>query len=339
MDTMILGRTGITTGRSGFGALPIQRLTMDAAVNLLRKAFDNGFTFFDTARAYSDSEEKLGMALGDKRDKIIIATKTFAINRIDVIKSIETSLQKLKTDYIDIVQLHNPNPLPDADDPESAYAGLLEAKHKGMLRFIGITNHRFDNAVKAVQSGLYDTLQYPLSSLSNGKDLSIIDICEKQNCGLIAMKAISGGLITNVATTFAFLRQYNNVLPIWGIQRETELMQFVSLEANPPKLDAAKEKTDRFVITAFGRDQPGIVRRFSQYLAGKDVNIVDLYGDRRGDDFVMIGQVEMPMHWDVQIMQADLEQIGNELGFTVKLQHENIFVATNQLRLTPNVKE
>jgi glycine cleavage system transcriptional repressor len=96
----------------------------------------------------------------------------------------------------------------------------------------------------------------------------------------------------------------------------------------------AVEPCDRFVITAFGKDQPGIVRRFSQYLAGKDINIVDLYGDRSGEEFVLIGQVEIPAHWDIRMLQADLEEMGNELGFTVKLQHENIFVATNQLRLT-----
>jgi glycine cleavage system transcriptional repressor len=100
-----------------------------------------------------------------------------------------------------------------------------------------------------------------------------------------------------------------------------------------PQAQAAKEPSGRFVVSAFGQDQPGIVRRFSQYLAGKDVNIVDLYGDRTGDDFVLISQVEVPSHWDIRLMQADLEQIGQELGFTVKLQHENIFVATNQLRL------
>jgi predicted amino acid-binding ACT domain protein len=94
------------------------------------------------------------------------------------------------------------------------------------------------------------------------------------------------------------------------------------------------EPCDRFVITAFGKDQPGIVRRFSQYLAGKDINIVDLYGDRSGEEFVLIGQVEIPAHWDIRMLQADLEEMGKELGFTVKLQHENIFVATNQLRLT-----
>jgi glycine cleavage system transcriptional repressor len=101
----------------------------------------------------------------------------------------------------------------------------------------------------------------------------------------------------------------------------------------PEKHLEDKEATDRFVITAFGPDQPGIVRRFSQYLAGKDINIVDLFGDRKGGDFVLIGQVEVPVHWDTRLMQADLEQMGKELGFTAKLQHENIFVATNQLRL------
>jgi glycine cleavage system transcriptional repressor len=94
------------------------------------------------------------------------------------------------------------------------------------------------------------------------------------------------------------------------------------------------EPSDRFVISAFGRDQPGIVRRFSHYLAGKDINIVDLYGDRSGEEFVLIGQLEVPAHWDIRMLQADLEQMGQDLGFTVKLQHENVFVATNQLRLS-----
>ena len=102
----------------------------------------------------------------------------------------------------------------------------------------------------------------------------------------------------------------------------------------PQQRFAACEPSDRFVISAFGADQPGIVRRFSQYLAGRDVNIVDLYGDRRGDEFVLIGQLEVPTRFDIRMLQADLEQMGQELGFTVKLQHENVFVATNQLRLT-----
>ena len=94
------------------------------------------------------------------------------------------------------------------------------------------------------------------------------------------------------------------------------------------------EAQDRFVITAFGKDKPGIMLRFTQYLAGKDINIVDLYGDRTGEDFVLVSQVEIPARWELAMLQADLEQIGGEEGFTVRLQHEDVFVATNQLRLT-----
>lgn len=98
------------------------------------------------------------------------------------------------------------------------------------------------------------------------------------------------------------------------------------------------EASDRFVMTAFGGDQPGVVRRFSQYLAGKDINIVDLYGDRRRGEFVLVGQLEVPTRWDVRMLQADLEQMGTELGFAVKLQHENVFVATNQLRFSSSLQ-
>lgn len=110
--------------------------------------------------------------------------------------------------------------------------------------------------------------------------------------------------------------------------------QVVARACLPSESFLPKEESEIFVITAFGRDQPGIVRRFSQYLAGKDINIVDLYGDRRGEDFVLVGQLDVPKRWDIRMLQADLEQMGDELGFTVKLQHENIFVATNQLRLS-----
>ena len=103
---------------------------------------------------------------------------------------------------------------------------------------------------------------------------------------------------------------------------------FVPDDLRPPPGDA-----ERFVITASGKDKPGIVLRFSQYLAGKDINIVDLYGDRTGDDFVLISQVEIPARCNLAMLQADLEEMGREEGFTVRVQHENIFVATNQLRL------
>ncbi|HEX9025046.1 MAG TPA: aldo/keto reductase [Clostridium sp.] len=239
MDKIRLGRTNLMVTKSGFGALPIQRVSFEEAKKILRKAYENGINFFDTARVYSDSEEKIGYSLSDVRNNIIIATKSAAKDKKTLLKDIETSLSKLKTDYIDILQLHNPDILPDPDDSESLYAGLLEAKKIGMIRFIGITNHRIKNALDAVASGLYDTVQFPLSSLSADVDLKLIEECKKSDVGVIAMKALSGGLITNAASTFAFLRQFDNLVPIWGIQKESELNEFIALEKNLPKLDEA----------------------------------------------------------------------------------------------------
>ncbi len=236
MQKTRLGRTGLMVTRSSFGALPIQRISFDEAKKILLKAYKGGINFYDTARMYTDSEEKLGYAFSDIRKDIIIATKSVATDRKTLLEHLETSLKNMKTDYVDILQLHNPGVLPDPEDPESSYAGMIEAKKKGMVRFIGITNHRIKTAIQAVESGLYDTMQFPLNSISSDIDLELIEICKKKDVGLIAMKAMSGGLITNSASTFAFLRQFDNVVPIWGIQREAELDEFLQLEKNPPEL-------------------------------------------------------------------------------------------------------
>ncbi len=239
MEKIRLGRTGLLVSRSGFGAIPIQRIGLAEAAALLRKAFRAGINFYDTARAYTDSEAKIGAALSDVRKDIVIATKTQASTRAEILKHLETSLTNLKTDYIDIYQLHNPPTLPDPDDPQGAYRTLLDAKAQGLIRHIGITNHRLDVALQAVASGLFETMQFPLSSLSSAADLKLVDACRQHDVGLIAMKGLSGGLITHAASTFAFLRQFDNVVPIWGIQRESELDEFLALEENPPALDEA----------------------------------------------------------------------------------------------------
>ncbi|NLG17650.1 MAG: aldo/keto reductase [Fibrobacter sp.] len=237
MEKMRLGRTGLSVGRSGFGALPIQRISFEESARILRKAYHNGFDFFDTARNYSDSEEKIGAALSDVRHEIIIATKSSAKNRDELLRDLSTSLKNLRTDYVDILQLHNPSVLPDPHDPQSTFAGLKEAIKGGMVRFAGFTNHSLQNATAAALSGLYDTIQFPVSILSTEEELCLVDICKEADCGLIAMKAMGGGLITNAAAAFAFLRQFDNLIPVWGMQRETELDQFLSLEKSPPELD------------------------------------------------------------------------------------------------------
>jgi predicted aldo/keto reductase-like oxidoreductase len=239
MKQIRLGRTNLMVSASSFGALPIQRLSREEAAYLLRKAYDNGINYFDTANAYTDSEEKIGYALSDVRDKIVISTKSGAKDKAGVLAHVELSLKRLKTDYIDLLQLHNPLELPDPEDPEGSYAGLLEAQRRGWVRFIGITNHNVTRGRAAVLSRKYDTLQYPFSSLATQEEVELAQLAHQHDMGFIAMKGLAGGLITNAASTFVFLKQYPFVVPIWGIQRERELDEFLALEENPPAYDQA----------------------------------------------------------------------------------------------------
>lgn len=234
MSKVTLGKTGFCVEKNAFGALPIQRISKAEAVKLLRKAYDKGVTFFDTARFYTDSEEKVGEAFAGMREKVIIATKTGAVNAEGFWKDIEISLHNLQTDYIDLYQFHNPAFCPKPGDGSGLYEAMLEAKEKGMVRHIGITNHRLNIAKEAIESGLYETLQFPFCYLATEKDLELVEACKKADMGFIAMKALSGGLITNSAAAYAYLAQFDNVLPIWGVQRERELDEFLSYIENPP---------------------------------------------------------------------------------------------------------
>lgn len=236
MAEVILGRTGLRVNKNGFGALPIQRVSFEEAKRILCKALDKGITFFDTARMYTDSEEKIGYALSDRRDEYYIATKTAALTGEGFRRDLEESLQKLKTDYVDLLQFHNPTFCPKPVDGTGLYEAILEAKEQGRVRFIGLSNHRIPVAVEAVESGLYDTVQFPFSYLSGEKEKALVELCKDNNVGFIAMKGMSGGLISNAAAAYAFMAQYDNVLPIWGIQKESELDEFLSCDGDALRL-------------------------------------------------------------------------------------------------------
>jgi len=237
VDYVNLGSTGIRVNKNGFGALPIQRISESDAVYLLKKAYNNGITFIDSARGYTDSEKKIGLALAGVRDKIVIATKTGAMDKNAFWEDLETSLSTLKTGYIDIYQFHNPRFCPKPGDDSGLYDAILEAKAQGKIRHIGITNHKLDIALEAAKSGLYEIIQYPVSYLSNQDELDFVKLCGNMNIGVLAMKALSGGLITDSAAAYAFLAQYENVIPIWGVQRESELDEFIAFQKSPPVFD------------------------------------------------------------------------------------------------------
>ena len=227
MKNITLGKTGITTPQNAFGALPIQRVDIDQAVHLLRKAYDGGMTFFDTARAYSDSEIKVGKAFEGMRNKVYIASKTTAKDPEQFWKELDTTLTNLKTDYLDIYQLHCVPQCYKPDDGTGMYEAMVEAKRLGKIRHIGITAHKIGIAEEIIESGLYETLQFPFCYLATDRDVELVRSCEKAGMGFIAMKGLSGGLLTNSEACMAFMSEYN-VLPIWGIQRDKELDEWLS---------------------------------------------------------------------------------------------------------------
>ena len=237
MEKVRLGRTNIVVNRNGFGALPVQRVNKEEAKVILKKAYANGINFFDSARAYSDSEEKIGLSLSDVRKDIYIATKTMATTVEDFWRDLNTSLELLKTDYIDIYQFHNPSFCPKPNDGTGLYEAMLEAKVQGKIKHIGITNHRLHVAKEAVESGLYDTLQFPFSYLASDKEEELVRLCKEKDVGFICMKALPGGLITGSDVAYAYLAQFDNTFPIWGIQKEKELDEFISYNDNPPVLN------------------------------------------------------------------------------------------------------
>ena len=238
MKNITLGSTGIAVPQNAFGALPVQRDDMDTAVYLLRKAYNGGMRFFDTARAYSDSEEKLGNAFAGwvNREDIYIATKTQAKTPEKFWKDLEESLRLLKTDYIDIYQFHQVGQCYRPGDGTGMYECMLEAKKQGKVRHIGITAHKIGIAEEIVASGLYETLQFPFSYLASDRDLALLESCHKAGMGFIAMKGLSGGLLTNAEACMAFMTRYENVLPIWGIQRRQELDQWLAFFTREPVL-------------------------------------------------------------------------------------------------------
>ena len=236
---MKLGKTNLKVNKNGFGALPIQRRNIDESVEILLKAYESGINFYDTARFYTDSETKLGITFEDIRENIYIASKTGMETVDEFWNDLKTSLKELKTDYLDLYQFHNISFCPKSDD--ELYKAMLEAKDTGLIKHIGITTHKITIAHEALDSGLYETLQYPFSYLSGEEELKLVEKCKQLDVGFIAMKAMGGGLINNSKASYAYLNQFDNVLPIWGIQKLEELDEFLSYDKNTVLTDELKQ--------------------------------------------------------------------------------------------------
>lgn len=237
MSTVRLGKSEIVSPKNGFGGLPIQRISMEESYKLVRRAFDAGITFFDTANSYSDSEEKLGYALRDIRDQVTICTKTKCKTTSEFWEQLERSLELFATDHIDLYYFHNPAVCPKPGDGTGLYEAMLEAKEQGKIDHIGISAHKIGVAYDAVRSGLYEVIQYPFSYIASDEEFELVELCAREDVGFVAMKGMAGGLLNDGRVAYAFMEQYDNVLPIWGIQKHEELDEFLSCIDNPPEFN------------------------------------------------------------------------------------------------------
>ena len=237
MVKVTLGSTGITVNKNGFGALPIQRISHEASAHLLRKAYEAGIDFYDTARFYTDSEEKIGEALSDVRDNIYIATKTAAQNSEDFWKDLATSLNNLKTDYIDIYQVHNPSmeQLDQVLAKDGALEALQEAKKDGKIGHLGLTAHSVEVFERALDLDWVETIMFPYNIVeSQGEEL--IAECRKRNIGFIDMKPLAGGAIENGTLALRYICSNPNVtIVIPGMAEEHEMEENIKacLDSSP----------------------------------------------------------------------------------------------------------
>ena len=219
MRYLTLGKTGLKVSEVGFGGIPIIRLSMEDAVAVLRRALERGVTLFDTANLYMDSEEKFGRALASERQRLVLATKSIKRDRAGVEAEINLSLERLRTDYLDLFQFHQvsqENDLEAITGPQGALEGVLRAQEAGKIRHVGVTSHSLEMAVRLVKMGLFSTIQFPFSFIEEAAAEALHPAAREANVGIMAMKPFCGGLVDRARVAFAYLRQYQDIIPLPG---------------------------------------------------------------------------------------------------------------------------
>lgn len=249
MEYVTLGRTNLMVSRSAFGTRLLQNISMEDSSKILNVAYDSGINFFDTSSSYftveeklsnffnSEVEQNLSQALNDKRKNSIISSGSKALLGKDVCIDVENSLRNLNTDFIDIYHITSDNHLPIPGTDDGLYNEMLKARRDGKIRFIGFTTHKLALAKEALESGLYDVIRYPLNIFSSEDELSLIAQAEKLDVGICAIKTLASGKIENVPLAFGFLRQYENLVSVWGARNIDEIQKLIYFELNPPNIN------------------------------------------------------------------------------------------------------
>ncbi len=240
-----LGNTGLEVSELGFGGIPILRLESVDAERIVRHAFDKGITFFDTANAYRDSEDKMGRAFEGIRQKVVIATKTLRRDGKGAEEQLEQSLRMLRTDYIDIYQLHQvaQESVWDAiTAPGGAMDALQKAKQAGKIRLLGVTSHSRPMAIKLIHTGLFSTVQFPFNFIEEAASEDLHPEARSLGLGILAMKPFAGGVIDNATVAFKYLRRFPDVLPLPGFDSVAAIDEVISFYDHPNVINADDEE-------------------------------------------------------------------------------------------------
>ncbi|MBO4849240.1 MAG: aldo/keto reductase [Clostridia bacterium] len=241
MEYIPFGNTGLTVSRVGFGGIPIQRIDAEGTAELFEKLIECGVTYIDTARGYTVSEEYIGYAIEKLgvRDKLVLATKSMAADREAMAKDIETSLRNLRTDYIDLYQIHNPSPakLDTILAPGGALEALIEAKEAGRIGHIGLTAHSAAVFERALGLDFVESIMFPYNIVeTQGKEL--VERCREAGKAFVAMKPLAGGAIEDGRAAIRYLLTDPGVtVVIPGMYLPSEVEENTSLDSSPLTAD------------------------------------------------------------------------------------------------------
>ncbi len=244
MEYRILGKTGLRVSRVGFGGIPIQRIDAQGTRTLMQALVEKGVNYIDTARGYTVSEEYLGYGLEGIRQHFVLATKSMSRDKAGMARDIETSLTNLRTDYIDLYQIHNPK-LEELDtvfSENGAIQALREAKAAGKIGHIGITAHSTAVFEKALEYEEIETVMFPYNIVESQGE-ALIARCREKNVGFICMKPLAGGAIEDGRLALRYILANDNVtVAIPGMAEVKELEQnLAAAEDTSPLTQEEKE--------------------------------------------------------------------------------------------------
>jgi uncharacterized protein len=246
LERVRFGRTGLMVTKPAFGGIPIQRVSRRDGIQLVKDILELGINFIDTAHGYGHSEELIGEAIQTvRRDSIVIASKSPAADRETLLADLDESLRRLRTDHVDIFQLHNVasrEKMAAVMGPQGAFEGMKEGIRAGKIRFAAFSTHSLPMATELIRTGCFDAVQIPFNFVDCQAAEEVIPLARQADMGIIAMKPLGGGLLEDVSLCFRYLAQFPDVVPDPGIETISQLREILEIVKSSGPLTAEEIK-------------------------------------------------------------------------------------------------